>query len=172
MPIRWQITLDKPPDVTVRGWRALLHAAWGAVGQWWETTCKPRHFAPGAATRYAYQPRSERWQKFNQAMAGRKLVKLGKYLSRNAAQDLIFCGDLRDEVLPRQQPRTFPTRVTITLPTPDYVPERPKNPSRPPLADELTRLSDDEYSEAEHIWVTEFERQLNAYREQHVLSGV
>jgi hypothetical protein len=73
-----------------------------------------RHFEPGAAARYGYQARAAKYQ----ASKNRHVDRGSRHHSPDAKSPLIFKGALRAAVRQNHQPRAFPTRVTVNMPTP------------------------------------------------------
>jgi hypothetical protein len=163
--VRWQMTLDKPEDVTVRGWRDLLKAAWLAVGTWWDREIKRRHFEPYASSKYKHQFRTPLTRNRKRKLAARRQVEEG------GTRDLVWSGATRRAVMQAHIPRAFPTRMTIDMPTPSYIQMRPRKANRPNMGEELTTIAPDELNAAERLWIDTFERGLTAYRERTVITG-
>lgn len=159
MPIWFTITDDRPPDVTIRAFRNMRRAANLAVGLQWDREFKPRHFDSDAATRYRYAERSANYL----ARIRRMLTSAIPKISRAAERPLIYSGLTRRQVLLRQIPRAFPTRVVVNLATPAYVRIRPRA-GLPPLADEITRVNADERRELAATMHRTFETELAAFR--------
>lgn len=165
MAIRWKITTDKPADVTVRGWRQLLTECWAAVGRWWDEVVKPRLFDSHAAAERGWKPRSERYlkQKLRHAQKDPRIKEGGTRL-------MVFSGQTRTDVMRPQFGRAFPTRLTILIPTREYVQMRSKAPNKPNLGEELATLTAGEMAEAAHLWQEQFETRLRLYREKTAVS--
>jgi len=166
MPIRWKMTNDKPESVTVRGWREMLKGAWQAVGQWWDRTVKPRLFDADAADKRGWKPRTERYRRAKIRRAAKD-----SRIKEGGQRDLILTGQTRTDVMRQQVPKAFPTRVTVQIPTREYVQMRPKAPGRPNLGEELATVTAEEQAEGAQIWQAEFERRWNAYEKRTVRTG-
>lgn len=139
IPIK--INIDYDLDglfATVRDRREVLKAAWGDLGLHWHQQYLPRHFAPGAASRYGYQPRTA-------AYLRRKLraARQGK-ATAGGTTPLVFTGLLKRSLMSLATIRDYPSRFTLEMEAPSYAPMRPRDASRPPLAAEATRVRADE----------------------------
>lgn len=162
--ISFAITADKPDDISGRAWRTALIAGWYAVGEYHDKVVHPRKFQPGAAERYHYQPRSEKYLKRKKALAARSWrVKEG------GERELVYSGMTRTITLRRQHPRAFPTKVWVEIPTPSYIQMRPNRTGRranmPATGQELVSITPDEQAEMEAVFVAAVEAQLGKIRE-------
>jgi hypothetical protein len=161
--IAFQITSDKPDDVSQRGWRTALIAGWFAVGEYHDRVVQPRKFAADAASRYGYQPRSPRYMRRKQ-----RLAKASWRVKEGGERDIVYSGVTRTAVLNRQYPRAFPTKVWVDLPTPSYVSMRPNTRKRrmPALGQELVSVTAEEKGEMETEFEAAVEARLNQLRER------
>lgn len=155
-----RITYDKPPDASIRAWRTISKHAFMELGLLWDRSYKMRHFEQGAAQRYNYRPRSPKYEARKRKMASMAVPRI----SRSAALPLIYSGATRRIVSTAQVPHAYPTRVTITMPTPNYFQMRPRRPDRPNLGDESTRVIPEEMRVFERVYVDDVERGLAQYR--------
>lgn len=167
MSIRFALTLEKPLDITVRGWREILKTAWRAVGDYWEEHFKMRHFGPDAPGRYGYKYRS-----VNYLRKKWRYGALFPWSIHDSGQTLlVYHGKLRAAVRPRHAPRAFPSRVTVEIPGPRYLQMTPRQSGRPNLGEELTRITDEEKAELEAVWLAAFNAAERDYRDPVVLTG-
>ena len=129
MAVAYQVrlTLDKPADLSTRGWKEIMRRAHRRELKHWHRTKLRGHFLKGAASRYGYQPRKP------------------KYLSqprKRGKPPLMYGGDAYNATV-RGTPliRAFPTRAKLTMNTPKYVMMRPWKSGRPNLGAEMTALT-------------------------------
>jgi hypothetical protein len=163
--IGFQLTSDQPDDVSGRAWRKAMVAGWFAVGVYHDEVVQPRKFQRDAASRYKYQARSPRYVARKKRIAARSWrVKDG------GERELVYSGITRTIVLRRQYPRAFPTRVWVELPTPSYIQMRPRSSrwSMPAMGVELISIAQDEYQEAEKIYLETVEKTVQFTRERRV----
>lgn len=127
-----------------------------AVGEYWDAEYKMRHLGPGAAERYGYQERTERY------LRRKEYGSRATWRIKGGRDDaLIFSGQTLQAVRQRMIPRAFPTRVTIQMPTPTYITMRPKpgkNRTPPNLGEELTRVIPEEEQRLGEVWIATAER--------------
>jgi hypothetical protein len=166
MAWKFVYTTRRPAGFSDRGWTEGCKTGMRAVGEWWEAEIKMRHFEADAASRYGYQPRTERYLRRKKAIAAKTWRVL-----EGGQRDLVLHGQTRGAVRMRHTPRVFPTRLTIHIPTPSYVQMRPRTTGRPNLGEELTRLTADEVQAAERLYATNLERFLDAWREARTISN-
>lgn len=154
--MRLAFTISYEPDMDDLSKRGVVRVStqmWAAVGWLYERTFKARHFTESAASRYSYQPRSVKYQERKNKAVDRGSFKI----SPDAKRPLIYKGFGRRDVLRPHIPRSFPTRVTINMPTPSYLQMKPKSASRPNMGEEIVRLASDEYVEMEWAATVAFE---------------
>lgn len=132
----------RPPEVTVRRWRAIRHGVMRVMGLHWHQHMLPKHFLPNAANVYKYQRRSKAHQDRKARSAGR-----GRVDSRAATDQLTFTGTVRRLATQVATIRTFEQRFKLIMPGTPYTPDRPRRPGMPPIAQEVTRLLDYEKTE-------------------------
>lgn len=163
--IAFTVTTDKPDDVSGRAWRTALVAGWFAVGEYHDREVQPRKFVQGAAERYGFQPRSEKY------LARKKRIAQHSWrVKEGGERELIYSGMTRTITLRRQYPRPFPTRVWVEIPTPSYVQMRPNRTgsraAMPATGQELVSITSDEYTAMEAVFVAAVEAKLNQIRER------
>ena len=161
--IGFNITADKPDDVSKRGWRTALIAGWFAVGEYHDRIVQPRKFEPDAAERYGYQPRTDKYLERKKRIAAHSWrVKDG------GEKDLVYSGMTRTRVLAKQYPRAFPTKVWVDIPTPSYVQMRPNKTKwkMPAMGQELVSITPDEQREMEVAFQAAVEERLNEIHER------
>lgn len=156
--VRFGFVGQRPEGVSVRAWREALKAGWFAVGEYYDQVVQPRKFEPGAAARYGFKPRTDRYLKRKERIAAVSWrVKDGGKL------DLVFGGTTRTSVLRTQYPRPFYNRVVVETPTGDWIQMRPKKANRPNLGEELASVAADERAEMETIFQTVVEARIQEY---------
>jgi len=139
-------------EVRARGWHTLskrefnnlMKKAWQRVGEFWIQNFLPRHFQPGAASRYGYKRRS------------RETVARGRAL--NAAwRPLHMTGRLEREVLGPGGARVIASfrGVRITL---------RHHPVDMMVHEELTRITEDERQELMKVFHQEFAKLLDGVK--------
>jgi hypothetical protein len=156
-----EITDTQPPDVSKRRFKEFSRAGMNAIGLLWDRLFKMRHFDADAASKYGYQPRGKKYQ----AGKVRRVRGRSFKVSPDAERPLILTGAFRKAVKMRQIPRSFPTRVTLALPTPHYVAMRPRRPGIPNLGLEMTSTLFAERREMQAEYHREVESELNDYRQ-------
>ncbi len=111
------------------------------IGEYWFDRMVKDHFREGAAQRYGYKPRTNKYLK-------RKArdVQKGKALT---TADLIYSGLLRSRVTQRQwmDVHAYSTRVSVVMHGPKYVSMRPKKSNHPNLGEEITATTEDQRKE-------------------------
>ncbi len=161
MRLYFEVTDQRPPDVSIRRWRTFNRDAMAEVGNLYDDVFKMRHFEPGASSRYGYRPRTPA----HIARKAKAVARNSFTVSPDANRDLIFSGALRKAVKMKHLPRAFPTRVTVNMPTPSYAQMKPRRPNMPNLGDEIVRVTNDEMGEMERAYKASLEHDLNSYRE-------
>jgi len=78
------------------------------IGLFWHRRFLPEHFKPGAAAKYGYHTRQDKWKK-------RKLRETGKDV------DLVFKGKMRDMMVSFARVSGSAKRVRIEMQGPEYV---------------------------------------------------
>lgn len=160
MRLYFHILDDRPPDVGIRKFREISRDGMAEVGNLYETAFKMRHFEEGASSRYGYRPRTEGHKKKKARAVARRSFKI----SPDANRDLIMSGALRRAVGMRHVARAYPTRVTVTMPTPSYAQMKPKRGNMPNLGAEITAVTGDEYAQMQKVYHDSVEHDLNHFR--------
>jgi len=135
VPIKINIDYDLPGlFATERDKREVLRAAWADAGLKWHQEYLPRHFKPGAASRYGYRPRSAAYlkRKAGDARRGRAI--------EGGTTPLVYSGLFKRSVTSLATIRGFPSRFTVYMDAPSYVPQKQRTTTQPPLAQEATKL--------------------------------
>lgn len=135
VPIRLNIRYDMPGlFATVRDKREVLRAAWADAGLKWHQEYLPRHFKPGAAFRYGYRPRTNKYlaRKVRDARVGKA--------TEGGTTPLVYSGLFKRSVTGLATVRGFPSRFTVYMNAPSYVPQKSRDQKQPPLAEEVTRM--------------------------------
>ncbi len=173
--LRGKLVENRPLDVVRDAWRTITRAAYRAVGLYWVQHFLPRHFMPGAASKYHYEYRS---QAYLMRKHGRPSGASRKDMASNLRQlddqtPLVLTGRMKQDVLSQNVVRGFPTRATVYLYGPAYMNAKlgagfasRKDFSRrqPDKAKEMTTVTSDE----REILAQELRKALlagiNAYR--------
>ena len=142
------------PGVTMsqREWNEIQRAAWHAVGRYWHTQFRPKHFTRAGAQEYGYQPRSAGHQR-------------RKAKAKHHQDPLVFSGDSRRRtrtarIVPFATSTAAGVRVRMTAPNLNY---RPK-PGSPDLRAEMTTISEAEGKELSRLHRRGTEAGLRAFR--------
>lgn len=129
MAIAYQVrlTLDKPADLSTRGWKEIMRRAHSRELLDWHRTKLRGHFRKAASATYGYQTRKPKYLK--------QRFKRGK-------PPLIYRGATYNATV-KGTPliRAFPTRAKLTMNTPKYVKMVPLKSGRPNLGAELTAVT-------------------------------
>lgn len=139
VPIK--INIDYDLDglfATERDRREVVRAAWSDAGLKWHQEYLPRHFKAGAAMRYGYRARSAAYLKRKARDA-----KRGKAIE-GGTTPLVYSGLLKRMLTTLATIRGFPSRFTVLMDAPSYVPQKQRTTTQPPVAAEATRLRADE----------------------------
>lgn len=161
MRLYLELTEDQPPDVSKRRWREFSRDGMNECGLLYDRQLKMRHFEPGAASRYGYKTRKPKYQ----ARKDRAVDRGSRHISPDAKNPLIHSGALRRAVRMNHQPKAFPTRFTVTMPTPVYAQMTPRRSDVPNLGVELTTVASDEQPQFEKTYHDVVETEYNEYRE-------
>jgi hypothetical protein len=119
----------RPFGIVRDRWREIMRRAYEAVGRYWLEKFLPRHFQPGAASRYHYAFRSEAYllRKFGTSHSGLNAAGLPRkehfsmLRQMDDQQPLVLTGYMRDQVMKNNTVRGFPTRATVRLFGPQYM---------------------------------------------------
>lgn len=161
MRMYFEITDERPPDVSKRKWFEFSRDGMNEIGLLYDRTFKMRHFEPGAAARYGNQPRKPKYQERK-----RRAVDAGSFrISSDAKNDNIYTGALRQAVRMNHTPQAFPTRVTVNMPTPYYAKMTPATADKPNIGAELTRVAPDEQTTMERAYHATVETNMNELRQ-------
>lgn len=152
--------------LSMRAQSRVLKAGWLAVGKKWDKTLKYRHFQPNAGVRYHYKFRSKKYLRWKADMAkagslfeGMPVLAGGRILN-------LLTGRFR-AAMRVPQITAFPTRVRVTYPTKHLPyalarinPFSRSGKNRPAIAEEVSRIADDEIPLLQITWRDEVSRQL------------
>lgn len=122
------------PGVTMsqRDWNAIQRPVWNAVGRYWHTQFRPKHFTRAGAQEYGYAKRTAAYQR-------------RKAKAKHHQDPLVFSGESRrrtraGRIVPFAASTKVGVRVRMTAPTLSYR----RNSSAPDLREEMTTISDAE----------------------------
>ncbi|MFZ5785120.1 MAG: hypothetical protein ACOY3Y_01650 [Acidobacteriota bacterium] len=148
-------------NLTQREWNQVKREAWQDVAEYWHEELLPKHFTAAGAKEYDYTPRRGEMsgtsaKRFFRSYTGRKQKQKGH---RNP---LVWSGELRDRSRTRRI-QTFATSsqsgVRIYLSAAQKA--NWKNPhSDIDMADELTRISSQEYDLLTRMFAEKLEEKL------------
>ncbi len=141
IPLKIKLEEQKPLDLSIRQWRTVTKSTFAAVGEWWHSTIMPRHFEPGAESRYFYKRRSRVYLRRKARLAAAGQVEEGGKAA------LVFRGDARRALTQFATISAYPTRFTVRMIGPKYFTMTRRDPRLPNLAAETTRLARDEFHE-------------------------
>ncbi len=153
--LRVGIQFDPDPGKYSRIVRRARVDAHREGGLHWTREHLPRHFREGAAGRYGYRRRSRRYQR-----AKRK----------RGLPPLVLSGTLEAMATGAPNVRGYPTRTTIRLETPHYVPQRPRRPNQPWIAREIFQVTPAEQRDIERIMLRTAEHQIERSGEKRTVT--
>lgn len=153
---------DRPEGVAIRAWRAVLKLANRAMAYHWHEKYSQLHFGSGAKRRYGdvYKTRTTNWladklgikaadvnrvaqisPADDQLQRRAKRMKARQQLvsAAGGANYNVFSGNLQ-AMVKNAVFRAFPSRFSIMMPAPVYVPGRRKDPTQPDIRAELTTV--------------------------------
>lgn len=140
--------------ISVRDQRNMATAVHKELGHHWHDTMLPRHFQPGAAERYDYQPRKPKYVQ-RKARTGR------------GPQDLVYSGKMRRQLTQFAMIRAYPSRFSVRMIGPYYISMRPNlrgaRASMPYMAGEIVRLTDDEAKELADMAADELTKRMKQF---------
>jgi len=112
------ITYDPPISECGRALHKITKEVQKEAAYHWHRDILPGHFKEGAAQRYGYAPRVTR----------RKLLRRKRRKPPHPLEHLplIHTGEAMKDILSPPHIGSYPTRVTITMPAPDYFTLNPK----------------------------------------------
>lgn len=127
--LRGKLVENRPIDVVRDAWRTITRAAYRAVGLYWVEKFLPKHFEPGAASRYRYDYRSAAYlmRKHGTNIGSMRISGIerkdqGSHLRKlDDETPLVLTGRMKQDVLSQSVVRGFPTRATIYLYGPSYM---------------------------------------------------
>lgn len=117
-----------------REWNGILKNAWAAVGRYWHTMYRPKHFTHAGATEYGYEKRKSRYERRKLRRYGHTYPLVFSGMSRNLAR----LQDVRPYATGGNSP-TGKSGVRIVLHSPGLN-RRPKTGTIN-MRDEMTRVS-------------------------------
>ncbi len=187
--LRGKMVENRPLDVVRDAWRTITRKAYQAVGLYWVHNFLPRHFEPGAASRYRYEFRSLAYllRKHGQSTSGLRAsgVQRKELFSRLRKMDddspLVLTGYMKRQVMQTNVVRGFPTRATVYLYGPGYMTAKLgagfRNRSdgkggrfvdysrrQPDKVKEMTTVTSDERNELAKVLTQALRDGINAYR--------
>lgn len=132
-----------------RAFDRVAKAAHDDMAHYWHERLLPRHFTQGAAAKYGYQPRTEKYLKRK-----RRLAAIGKV--KSPVRDLVYSGRGQASLRARVNIRVFPTRFSVRMQSPkdrkgkDYILMRPRpakvtGRAMPPLGAEVTAVNAEDH---------------------------
>jgi hypothetical protein len=164
LPIYISIREERPPEVSVRRWRAELAESQHQVGEEWHRNTFPKHFSHSAPATYDYQKRSPLY-----LIKKRKLALQGKAVDGGQI-DNVLTGLTRELMSDLVSVQATPQRVTVHMQAPSYVTLKPnvfRGSTQPDKYAELTRVTEPEQERAASILAKAVKR-LDAYRSPKV----
>lgn len=149
MPVTAEIIEKGSPRQAERAFRKSAKAELPTTIEEWHKKYLPRHFKPGAASKYKYRRRSKKYQASKQA--------------RGQAQPLVLSGDLREQVLRQIKVSATGTGASGRLRGPRYLipSNRRRSQRNPDMAAELLAATGDEVRSLSKSFETRVTRTLN-----------
>lgn len=114
IPIKIDIAMDLPPDVSRRKWREWMRGAHEENAVFHQRVHMRLHFGENASGRYGYRERSRNYSRRKDRMRGRGLVVGG------GRSSLVYTGLLRTAILGAYTVRAYPTRAILGWSVPQY----------------------------------------------------
>ena len=146
-----RMKLEMPDMFSIRVWRDVMRNSHREVGRYWLKNILPKHFEPGARARYGYKPRTERYMR-------------SKAKTRHGTTDLVYTGRARDQLQSTGVVRGFPSRTTVTMLSPNYMPTNQLTSAKrnqPFMVGEFLQLTEDDRVELESIFAQAFDKYYN-----------
>jgi len=157
MILRSTITFDPDPGRYARRFDRVRSLAHKAGGDYWVNSILKRHFRAGAATKYGYRPRGAKYMRQKQRQGYGRLP-------------LVMTGDTREAATRTTVGvRGFPSRTTIRLFTPSYIPQRPRRANVPNMAAEIFAITPDEIRRIERVEQRVAEKLLQRMKAPHTV---
>lgn len=151
MPLLTEFKIQNPHNIPVRRMNNISRQAMHSVGIKWITDFNRPHYLPGAASKYGYQKRKEKYTR-------RKRRQYGH------TTPLVWSGTTKAAALGPLFPRSTPKRTRANIPAPGYVKIRSRR-GRPPVGDEMTRTIPAENDALSRLYKDSMEEQISAYIE-------
>lgn len=153
---------DRPEGVAIRAWRIILKLANRAMAYTWHEKFSQLHFGSGAKRRYGavYKTRTTLWlsrklgihaadvnriaevsptDSIPQRRQKRAKARAQLVAAAGGANYNVFTGNLQ-QMVKTAIFRAYPSRFSIQMPAPSYVPGRRKDPTQPDIRAELTTV--------------------------------
>ncbi len=187
--LRGKLVENRPIDIVRDAWRTITREAYRAVGLYWVANMLPKHFQPGAASKYNYEYRSQAYllRKHGTNVGNLRAIGLkrrevfSKLRQLDNETPLVLTGRMKQDVLSQNVVRGFPTRATVYLYGPQYMNAklgagyaRRKNDKggtfvdysrrQPDKAKEMTTVTSDERNELAVVLTRELKAGIAAYR--------
>lgn len=161
IPIKITLIEDPPFEGSLRALNEIKRSAYLAMGRYWFAEMLPKHFTRSAREVYGYQERGKTYQKRKErrGQSGRGQVKYGGMV------DNVYTGASERDIRGSAVIRAFPSRFSITMPSPKYFAMRPYKSGQPNKGEEIAKVTNEEIRTLAEVGTKELEAGLNAYRE-------
>ena len=146
--LRGSITYTRSPETTLKQFRPILKEKMQEVGNEWHSKFFPGHFEPGAAAKYKYRKRSEKYRLKKLRVSGQR-------------KPLVFTGRMKRELLRMARLSGSAKSVSVKMTGPAY--SKYHNKLR-----ELTGITNKEANELAHDLDARMEEGLNNIHEREV----
>lgn len=160
IPLHFELTIEKPLDMSKRAWQSALKEAHQAAAELWREEMLPQHFTSYAAGKYGYKPRSQKYLAAKRRAAARGTVRDGGTIP------LVYSGAMRDYSLSTGVARGYPTRFTVTIDNPAYVRINPRNPRMPNMMAEQTAVIQQELDRLAEVVTNKISAAIERYTER------
>jgi hypothetical protein len=165
---------DRPEGVTIRAWRVVTKTANRAMAYHWHEHFLPLHFGSGSRRRYGGENYKERTTAWLARKLGIKTADINRSAGISLGDDLqvqqrkrqkarqqlvsaaggvnynVHTGTLK-QMVQNVIFRAFPSRFSLIMQMPAYIPGRRRDPSQPNIRAELTTILPTEVSELQKI---------------------
>ena len=152
----------KPGGMGKRRWEKIMSNAHADMGDYWHKHFLPKHFQPGARSKYAYEPRSKDYlqRKAYLASQGRTFKGRGP-IQQGGKVDLVFTGEMAKQLISRNTIRAYPTRATVVMMGPNYLTTRFHKKRQPNKAVEVTKVTNDEAEKLAEVMGRSVQKGIN-----------
>ncbi len=114
--MRTTITYVRGPEHTLKVFNKAVRPALRKMLLWWHKQVLPGHFRPGAAAKYKYRRRSDKYR----LRTARQMSSPRSHLDPDANLPLVYSGRMRDQLMRGGFARATRKRATLRMSVPTY----------------------------------------------------